>query len=57
MSKKGMIYLADGHRIRKIDPITGIIESIVGKGNNHYQTNWRPPQFMNSIDKSNRYVS
>ena len=50
-----MIYVADGHRIRKINPVTGIIDSVVGKGYNHYQSSWRPPQFMYSNDNSFRY--
>ena len=54
-SKDGKIYIADGHRIRRIDIITGIIQSIVGKGNNHHRMNWRPPQFFTGSKQDNRF--
>ena len=51
------MYIADGYRIRKIDPMTGIIESIVGVKNNHDQMKWQiPPQFLDISTEKQRYV-
>ena len=56
-SKRGELYIADGYRIRKIDPMTGIIESIVGVKNNHDQMKWQiPPQFLDVSTEKQRYV-